>query len=446
MSTKLPRSTTAHGLAVVLLIAAAAPIIAAPVWAQDAPEPLPQGEVAAADAAAPVEDISQAQKYYQEGLELYKHHKYREALNKLHRALALDPGMEKAETLVRKCNGKLQEAAAGADPSATQTFETFDPDSAALEAQVEAGEPELSAEEIKLKRIKELMDEGQYYLDNRKFSKAVGKFKEVLIIAPDNRTAQRLLSEATVGAYDEDIARTWEELEVQRAVIRRSIEETKLLPPGADAKGIQQFNVRLPVAEEESAELGVASDIEAALESHVSVEFDNEHISRIVDFIGEYVSINIIVDERVVAPPQEETATAALTAAPGTVPGMPTTPGTFPGTFPTQPGTNRPGTFPTTRPQSPLQTQRPGQQQQGTTSGYVTDGYVSYIKLDDVRLSDARKALLRPMDLWYAVQPGFLWISTAEKIRTESFEKIETRIYELRNIGAEILPKVVIRN
>ena len=76
----------------------------------------------------------------------------------------------------------------------------------------------------------------------------------------------------------------------------------------------------------------------------------------------------------------------------------------------------------------------------------VTHGYVQRINLNNVSLRQALKAMLRPMNLDYAVQNGFVWISTPQKIRTESFEKLETRYYQLRNASADTLPKIVVRN
>jgi len=76
----------------------------------------------------------------------------------------------------------------------------------------------------------------------------------------------------------------------------------------------------------------------------------------------------------------------------------------------------------------------------------VTDGMVSYVNLRDVPLREALKAILLPLNLDYSVQPGFIWVSTAEKIRTETFENLETRSYGLKNAGTETLFKIVLSN
>lgn len=76
----------------------------------------------------------------------------------------------------------------------------------------------------------------------------------------------------------------------------------------------------------------------------------------------------------------------------------------------------------------------------------VTDGMVDYVNLKNVTLREALKAVLHPLNLDFSVQSGAIWISTPEKIRTESFEDLETRHYSLKNAGAETLFKIVLSN
>jgi type II secretory pathway component GspD/PulD (secretin)/outer membrane protein assembly factor BamD (BamD/ComL family) len=439
MSNWLPRSTTAHSLIVALLFALLA-LPALVAGAQESDASASSESVSGTEDSAAPEGISEADKYYREGLSLYSRDMYREALNAFNRTLALDPNHENAQQMVVKCEGKIQMAAAGESPRAVDSFNVVDPESVRDES--EGGVPE-TAEDLKYTRTKELMLEGQFYLENKKYSKAQQYFEQILLIDPANKTATRLLAEATVGAYKDELREDWQQLEIGRQKIRSNIERSKLLPEGADAKGIKEPQISVPVEEEEYAVEQVKTDVELALDSPVSIEFDDEHITRITEFVAEYVGINIVVDARVVMPPRQATPTT------GGIPGQPTP---FPGATP--PGALPPGAFPTPGVPpgggiGPLSQQQGLQFQQAgpnVTGEEVTDGYVPYIKLEDVPLSDALKALLRPLNLSYSVQPGFLWISTAEKIRTESFEELETRIYELRNAGAETLFKIVIRN
>lgn len=63
----------------------------------------------------------------------------------------------------------------------------------------------------------------------------------------------------------------------------------------------------------------------------------------------------------------------------------------------------------------------------------VTDGVITgYVRLEDVPLETALKAVLRPLNLDYRVEDGFIWISSPERLRRESFEELETRYYTVR--------------
>jgi len=44
--------------------------------------------------------------------------------------------------------------------------------------------------------------------------------------------------------------------------------------------------------------------------------------------------------------------------------------------------------------------------------------------------------MLEPLGLTFSTQPGFIWISTPDRIATESFEELETRTYPLDQILA----------
>ena len=435
MNTRSLRCCTAQRLAVVSLVAAVALTVSAPGWAQEQSSAAVQ-DTATGESVGAVEGISAAEQHYREGVALFRREKYREALAKFHQALAIDPALEKAKDMAQKCDGKIQLAATGGTASGRATFETFD---------VEDGASGQAGGDVRRARIKELMDEGEVLLENKKFAKALDKFNEVLLLSPENQTAQRLLAEATLGAYEETrLPDIWREVSLQHQMIRETIEESKLLPPGADGYGIKKFMPRFTVEEEEPPAAKEQSEIQKALGSPVSIEFDDEHINRIMDFIADYVGINIVVDERVVEPP-----TAAGLAGLGAGLGGP-------GSFPAPRGGRASrGRQTSARPrrgarpfgddedEGDITVGPSGSSSLDLDTGKVP-GYVSYIKLDDVLLHEALVALLRPLNLDYAVQPGFLWISTPDRIRHETFEPLETRTYELRNLGSEILPKVIV--
>ena len=52
---------------------------------------------------------------------------------------------------------------------------------------------------------------------------------------------------------------------------------------------------------------------------------------------------------------------------------------------------------------------------------YTTDGIVRYIKLDDVPLADALKALTGPLNLAFSLQPDFIWITSTAQMAKDEF-------------------------
>ncbi|MDX9972185.1 MAG: hypothetical protein RBU21_04240 [FCB group bacterium] len=74
------------------------------------------------------------------------------------------------------------------------------------------------------------------------------------------------------------------------------------------------------------------------------------------------------------------------------------------------------------------------------------EGTVDRVRLHDVPLGRGLKAMLRAKNLDYKVEGGYLWFSSPEKLRTESMEEPETRVYTLKNAGAETLPKIPLNN
>ena len=450
MSTGLSRSHSARGLALATwgVLWAVAP---AGVWAQAPETPLPAESVPAPpavhDAAAADEMVvttpSEAEEHFRQGLTFYRQDLFREALNEVNRALAEEPNNALARDYKAMAEAKLQISATGDDPTAVPDFETLDPEE--VSGPTEAGDLPLTAEEHKLRRIRELMMFGKQYLEHQRYKQAMEYFEQVLLISPDHPGAQEGLHLAVMGAKENEKDRAIKQVEEDRSEIEWYIEHSKQLPPGADATGIKDYQIRVPVIEEEYKEPEEKSEIEEALETgFVTIEFEDEHINRIVSFVAEYLGVNIMLDSRVIAPPTpEQPAGTGVSATPGAFPGAPNVGG---------PGRSRGSSRGEERGGinlGGLSGGSPATFGAPTAVGYsqvVTDGKVPYIKLSNVRLKEALRALLRPLNLDFSIQPSFIWISTPEKIRTESFEDLETRYYELRNAGAETLFKIVIRN
>ena len=386
--------------------------------------------------------ISEAEEYLRRGVELYKKDLYREALTEFNRALALDPSLESARSFQEKTNAKLaQTMAVGAASEAPPAFQTVEP--AALRAT--QGTMELSADEIRRDRVRELLGFGAQYMEAEKYATAVEIYSNVLLIDPENAEAKELLHKATIGAHKLAVNESETGVVEDRERIRNFIESSKRLPEGSDARGIKPFRFSVPDIEEVRQDVEEKSPIELILESPVSVEFEDIHISEIVDFIADSWDVNIVIDNRVVEPPPRvqpvQAAQPGVPGAPGAMPpGMPGAPAPAP--FP------QPGAAPGPRPAGPGAAPGTGMQTVGVDEVYgeKTDGRVPYINMKNVSLAEALQALLRPLGLDYSVQPGFIWITRPSIIRKESFEKLETRYYELRNAGSETLFKVVLRN
>jgi bla regulator protein BlaR1 len=131
------------------------------------------------------------------------------------------------------------------------------------------------------------------------------------------------------------------------------------------------------------------SRIESILDSPVGVVFEKIHLSDVLDFITSTYDLNIMVDKRVVPPPRWE----------------------------------------------------PDPNKDSEKVDYVTDGYIQYVNLKEISLREALKSMLRPLGLTYTVESSFIWISTPDNIRHESFEELETRRYNLSDSWIEHISK-----
>jgi hypothetical protein len=99
------------------------------------------------------------------------------------------------------------------------------------------------------------------------------------------------------------------------------------------------------------------------LASPVGITFENIHLSEIVEFISDSWEVNIVIDSRVIARPRVSLTDVKL--------GSP---------------------------------------------GYVTNGIVPYINLTDIPMEEMLEILLRPLDLTYTVERGFVWVSSYDLI------------------------------
>jgi len=138
----------------------------------------------------------------------------------------------------------------------------------------------------------------------------------------------------------------------------------------------------------EDAAIASAATLEDAMSKPVSITFADEHIENIIDFLSEYLEVNFVLDYRVVPPPAlPDQKQQRLTV---------TTDGSV----------LRPEDF---------------------EGFYVTNGIVPYLSLTDVTGLELLRAVVRPLDLDFVIRPGFVWISTTDRIRREVDAEDEER-------------------
>ena len=111
-----------------------------------------------------------------------------------------------------------------------------------------------------------------------------------------------------------------------------------------------------------------AYNLDWILEQPITLTFDNIHICEILGFTSEWTKLNIVLDYRVVEPEHEDDSA------------------------------------------------EPGSTQQMT---------VPYINLTKIELRDVLKALLRPLELSYSVENGFIWICPKDRMEAGLFEDRE---------------------
>jgi len=116
------------------------------------------------------------------------------------------------------------------------------------------------------------------------------------------------------------------------------------------------------------------------LQQTTSLVFEGNHISEILEFAADSLDVNITIDHRAVTPPGKTSTTVNEVV------------------------------------EAPVQLEPP----------FVTTGHIPYISLKDVTLSEALTAILRPMNLAYSVEDGFVWISTPDRIEQEPFTPPDT--------------------
>jgi len=253
---------------------------------------------AAATPAAPAAPAGDANEAFQRGVALYKKDLYREALTEFNRALALDANNADAKGFAERCNAKLHLAAGGTNPAEVPTFETID----ASNIDASKGAQQTAAE-LKKQRIKDLLALAQRYEEAQKWDTALQIYEEIRLQDPKNQEAIEGYHRSTMGQSKHEVADSGRAVDEEHEKTRAYIEEKKKWPEGADANGIKPYKFAVPQIEEKFEPEPPKTVIDEALNSPVSIEFEDIHINDVVSFLTDTYSINIIVDTRAVAPP-----------------------------------------------------------------------------------------------------------------------------------------------
>jgi hypothetical protein len=109
-----------------------------------------------------------------------------------------------------------------------------------------------------------------------------------------------------------------------------------------------------------------SENMTAVLSAPISLEFENIHLEEVLEFIADSWNVNLVLDSRVALPQGRSSAEPSL--------GSP---------------------------------------------GYITAGIVPYINVKDTAFKDALGLVLRPLNLTFKVEPGYIWISSYKLINAQ---------------------------
>jgi beta-lactamase regulating signal transducer with metallopeptidase domain len=171
----------------------------------------------------------------------------------------------------------------------------------------------------------------------------------------------------------------------------------------------------------QAANLHAESSLLKAAKSPISISFKGEHLSEITEFMSEYLEVNIVLDQRVIAAPTARMADDYETKQNQSK----IVDQEF---YQAQKAIDEAGGQVEKRQQAPYEsllkesaalTQEIAELKAApkkvlALDSWVTDGIVHHISVGDISLEEALKALLWPLNLTFSIEHEFIWISTPE--------------------------------
>jgi len=157
---------------------------------------------------------------------------------------------------------------------------------------------------------------------------------------------------------------------------------------------------------------------EALLDTTVKLEFSNVHIKDVLMFIAGTWDVNLVMDARVIQPASEgrdEIVDAPSTARFSNV--HIKGPIRVSHTSDDNSTSNAAAIEPPSHDGATIAQQLFG----GYPNTTVTNGMISYLSLKEIALRDALEAALRPLNLAYSIEEGFVWITSADLLDRERF-------------------------
>lgn len=164
------------------------------------------------------------------------------------------------------------------------------------------------------------------------------------------------------------------------------------------------------IAAEAAGQSPASPETEEKLDRPVSLAFEKIHVSEILEFAADSYNVNLILDYRVVERKPNAPQSAVATFESYAMRGRDRKPNAPQGS--------------TAPPQDTAALAKTAKSLPQDTSETVTDGIIPYINIKNVPLNEALQATLRPLNLAFRAEDGFLWVSSSERVQNEPLQTL----------------------